>query len=187
MWRLNKSSKINNSGILILLAEGTMPMCVLKMGTTAVGLDIDLWTEQIKMKNSQLIACGYLRAQRKGLHSSPSHRRTAQTWHKGNISDCDYQESILNLMQCLERPHRRCLLSWLEQETLYGMDQSEMRIYTADQSQLSIHLVRGDHQGQRLGPHRGVSPILVSRHYHLQQTRNYFWYNSSFKIFSLQI
>ena len=84
MWRLNKSSKINNSGILILLAEGTMPMCVLKMGTTAVGLDIDLWTEQIKMKNSQLIACGYLRAQRKGLHSSPSHRRTAQTWHKGN-------------------------------------------------------------------------------------------------------
>ena len=86
------------------------------------------------------------------------------------ISDCDYQESILNLMQCLDRPHRRCLLSWLEQETLYEMDQSEMSIDTADQSQLSIHLVRGDHQGQCLGPHRGVSPILVSRHYHLQQT-----------------
>ena len=37
IWLLNKSSKINNGGILILFAEGTIPMCVLKMGTTAVG------------------------------------------------------------------------------------------------------------------------------------------------------
>ena len=58
IWWLNKSSKINNSGILILSAERTIPMCVLKIGTTAKGFRHRFMNLTNQNENSQLYGYG---------------------------------------------------------------------------------------------------------------------------------
>ena len=139
-----RSSKMNNSGILILSAERTIPMCVLKIGTTAKGFRHRFKNLTNQNENSQLygLSIKLYRSDKifstvgsfSGIWSpddtfSPAgtEEATAQlTVPSQNSSDLTQVRGFLtviirrvfiNLMQCLDRPQRRCLLSWLEQDT----------------------------------------------------------------------